>query len=572
MSRISELPRRAWKDDAGPFVDRLSDLLRAPGGSQQLRLAQAGCLLELAAARPTRRRGQVINGRVGIGKTLALALAARVVGAQRPLIVTLGGILKETKGHVDSTRRDWQVPADIVFTSYTALGNLPRKGLDLRSFWHGLDPDFVGCDEVDKLANISAACSQMVAEWRERCPEAWFLPVTATCDVEGLPSYAHTMAWALGEDSPLPLDRDDIEAWSEVIDKGNMLHSAGVCVDLGIPRSSTLPQIRAAFRERLHSAPGVIIDDTPFTGVPLTFQSHALDVGLEDEFVKLRVLGQKADGLDVLPDDDSDEAGEDDPDPEQPDRVLNGQIGETARQYGRGFFYKMDPPAPADWLAARRSYFSWVRAQLQARSFKTEAQARAWADETGLPRYLRWAAIKDSFVPQHRTVWLTRKTLQWAGDWAARNPHGIIWTEHPAVGLELERMTGLTYYGSRGYSAAGKYIEAAPKGQPIIASRRANSVGRNLQYKWNCMLFLQPLGKSRLLEQAAGRVHREGIETWSSEVRADVLLCCSEDVRAVAKTLASAERTCSSIYSQKAATCEWGHVSDADLPQTTAFC
>jgi hypothetical protein len=85
------------------------------------------------------------------------------------------------------------------------------------------------------------------------------------------------------------------------------------------------------------------------------------------------------------------------------------------------------------------------------------------------------------------------------------------------------------------------------------------------------MLFLQPLTKSRLVEQAAGRVHREGIETWATSVHADVLLTCSEDVRSVTKTLASAERTCDSIYSQKVATCTWDHVEDAALPQTTAF-
>lgn len=571
MSRVSALPRRDWKVDAAPFVDRLTGLLKTPGGAQALRLPQAGCLLELGAARATRRRGQFLNGRVGIGKTLALALAARMVGAQRPLIVTLGGILKETKNHVDRCRADWQVPVDIVFTSYTALGNLPRKGLDLRSFWHGLDPDFVGCDEVDKLANMSAACSQMVAEWRDRCPDGWFLPVTGTCDVEGLPSYAHTMYWALGEDSPCPTTAEDIAAWNEVIYQGNMLHAAGVCHDLGIPRNSTLSQIRAAFRERLHSAPGVIIDDTPFTGVPLTFHSHVLDVELEDEYVRLRTLGQKADGIDVLPDGEEPEDGDEDPDPDQIERVANGQTSECARQYGRGFFYKMDPLPPADWLAARRSYFSWVRHELEARHFKTEAQARAHAEQIELPRWRRWAAIKDSFVPQYRTVWLTRKTLEWAADWAKRNPTGIIWTEHTAVGRELERMTGLTYYGGRGYSAAGKYIEDAPAGTPIIASRRANSIGRNLQYKWNCMLFLQPLGKSRLLEQAAGRVHREGIETWSSAVRADVLLTCTEDVRSVTKTLASAQATAQNIYSQKAASCEWAHVDDADLPLTAAF-
>lgn len=566
MSRQSELPSRDWRLNAEPFRERLSDLLRAPGGSQTLRLAQTGGLLELPVC-----GGLFMNGRVGIGKTLTLALAGRMVKAQRILIVTLGGILTETKNHIDAVRGQWNIPVDIVYVSYTTLSNMPRKGLDLRSIWHGLDPEIICCDEVDKLANLGAACTQMILEWRERCPDAYLLAVTATCDVEGLPSYAHTMAWALGERSPLPIDRDDIVAWSEVIDKGDMLHARGVCVDLGIPRGSSLEQIRAAFRARLHSAPGVIIDDTPFTGVPLTIKSHVVDVGLEEEFVKLRVLGQKADGVDVVPDDVEQEDDGDDPDPEHIDRVGSGQAAEVAKQYGRGFFYKMTPPAPAEWLAARRGYLGWVRRELEAGNFKTERVARDYAIEHNVRQWQRWDAIQHSFIPQFRTVWLSHKTLDWAKAWAAANPRGIIWTEHTAVGLELERYTGLVYYGGRGMSAAGRYIEDAPAGQPIIASRRANSVGRNLQYKWNCMLFLQPLGKSRLFEQALGRVHREGIETWASSVHADVLLCCTEDSRSVTKTLATGRATSQNIYSQKVATTPWAHILPEDLPMTTAF-
>lgn len=561
MSRISELPRRDWRAQAAPFGDRLSALLRDPWGQQTLRAAQTGGLLELAA----RRRGQVLNGRVGIGKTLALALAPTVVQAKRPLFLTLGGILKETKNHVGALRMHWQISPDIVFSSYTVLGNMPRKGIDLRHFWHGLDPDCLMCDEVDRLSNLGAGVTQIVGEWRERCPDATFLAATATLDVEGMTSYAHTMRWALGADSPLPLTRDDVEAWAEVIDKGEMLKASWVCQDLGIPKNSTLSQIRSAYRERLHTAPGVIIDDTPFTGVPLTIESHVVEVGLDDEFELLRTLGQKADGIDVLPDDaESDDEEED----QQPDRVANGQVASVARQYGRGFFHKTWPLPPADWLAARRSYFGWVRGELESGRFRTEGEARAHAKQHSLRAWERWAAIRDSFVPQRHTVWLSDVVLRWALDWGQRVDGGVIWVENPAVGVELSRLSGWAFYHNRGYSASGQYIEDAPARRTIIASRPANSVGRNLQYKWNNCLFMQPLSRTDKFEQAVGRIHREG---QTLPVHADVLICCAEDMRSVAKTLASAERTCESIYSQKAATTPWKHVKTRDLPKRPAF-
>ena len=111
-------------------------------------------------------------------------------------------------------------------------------------------------------------------------------------------------------------------------------------------------------------------------------------------------------------------------------------------------------------------------------------------------------------------------------------------------------------------------FEDAPARRTIIASRPANSVGRNLQYKWNNCLFLQPLGRTDKFEQAVGRVHREN---QTLPVHVDVLICCTEDMRSVAKTIASAERTCESIYSQKAATTPWAHVRTRDLPNRPAF-
>lgn len=566
--RIRNLPRRDWRAQAAPFVERLSDALRAPGGDQILRLAQAAGLLEGPAV-----GGLVVNGRVGIGKTAQLALMPRVLGAKRPLILTMGGIKRETIKHIGRIRSQWLAPVDIVVESYTKISNMPRKGESLESLWPdpsqprgGWAPDFIGCDEVDRLGNPGAAMTRVLEEWREDNPEAFFMGVTGTLDDHGLAGYAHIFAWALGYGSPLPLAREDIEAWHEVVTKGDMTHAVQVCQDLGIPKSSGLDDIRAAFKSRLHSTPGVIVEDTPFVAVPLTIQSHLLDLGLEAEFRRLRELGQKIDGVDVLPDEpDADEAQEDRPEAEV-DRVAGGMISEVARQYGRGFCYKLDPLPPEEWLRARRRYFGWVRAQLEERRFYTAAQCREHAERHALKVWREWREIEPTFVPNSKIVWMSRAALDWAQAWGTAAP-GIIWTEHTAVGLELERQTGWTYYGGRGLSAKGAYIEDAPKHKTMIASRRANSVGRNLQFHLDRMLFLQPITRP---EQALGRLHREGIETWSSGVHADVLVTCSEDLRAIGKARQLARGTHASFYSQKIAQCPWRHVERPE-PAPWAF-
>jgi hypothetical protein len=558
VSRIANLPRRDWRVDAAPYVEPLSALLRAPGGEQTLRLPQASALLELGTY-----GGTVLQGRVGIGKTLVLAAGPRVCNATRPLILTLGGIKKETHNHFVKLRKHWQLPIETILASYTDISNFPRLGKSLDTMWAAGGPNFIGCDEMDKLSNLGAAVTGQINEYLEAYPETHFMGATGSCDRNGVLSYWHIANWALRERSPLPRSPEDADAWAEVIDRAEMGRRGWVCHDLGISKESGLREIRAAYRSRLHSAPGFIVEDSPFDGVPLTFASRMIDIGLEEEYTRLRELGQRPDGLDVLPDDGTED---DTQEAIQVDRVANGNISEVARQFGRGFFYKCDPLPPIEWMAARRGYFSYVRRQLAAGAFYTEAQVRQDAETRGVPAWTHWRDVKPTFVPQYRTVWLSSKALEACAAWGAEVGSGVIWTEHPAFGLELERHTGWTYYGGRGLSRSGKYIENDPGGM-IIASRRANSVGRNLQYKWHTCLFSQPVTKAGDLEQGAGRFHRED---QIHPVHCDVLIACSEDMHAVAKSRSEGKRTQECIYSQKAAMNPWAHVGWPD-PLTPAF-
>lgn len=554
MSRISSLPRRDWRQLAEPFVEALTNILKTSGGQQRLRLGQTGALLELALT------GLVEQGRVGIGKSLVLALAPTVLGSTRPLIMTTGGLRQETWDHIQAMRRDWQIVPDLQILSYTALSNYPRQGKTLRDLWPE-GPNYIGCDEIQNLANVrGAAVAKQVHDWTVEEPECVIVGASGSLDLEGLPSFAHIFDWSLRDKSPMPRTPHEVATWSQVIDEDEPAGSVAVCADLDIPRNSTPEQIRAAFRERIWSAPGVIVDDTPFTGVPLTVKEHLLDVKHEAEYEQLRELGQRPDGTDVLVDDLLvDTLPEDSATPAEPDRVAGGRVAETARQFGSDFYYKMWPPAPPEWLKKRSKYFKHVRARIGDGLFLTEAQVRAEAIEHDRKVWTEWEAIRPSFVPQYQTVWLGDTLAEWLEAWGKEGP-GIVWTEHVCLGPHLHEKLGWQYFGGKGRGLDRTKITDGPRPSPvpILASRRANGTGRNLQFQWNRCCFIQPVGRSYIFEQTSGRIHREGQE---QPCTVDILMRCTEDFRAREQVLAGAKRTSEKFYSQKACAVPWEKVT-----------
>lgn len=530
MTRISELARRDWRARASPFTESLSALLRTDE-TAHLRLVQAAALLELAE-----NEGVFVNGRVGVGKTLAAALApAMFEGAVRALVLVPGSMREATNAHFAELRMQWKLPADTLLRTYNFISNLPRQDKSLEDlFGEGRGPTMIICDEADKVRNIrTAACGRQIADYMVAHPECMFVVVTGTCDVEGLLDYGHLLDWCLRDRSPLPRTAHELQDWSDVVDKGDMRKAQWICQDLGIDQQSTLKQIRAAYRDRLTSTPGIIIEDSPFEDVPLTVAEHCIDPGCDADFQRLRELGQRPDGADLAPGDE--------------DELTS--IWPVARRMGRGLCYIFDPPPPRDWSRARSKYFGWVRRQIGISEFYTERVARAWADANEEPAWTEWRDIKDTYTPQTRVLWLSDVVLHWCWRWGQQGP-GIIWVDDVAFGEALADCTGWTYYGAGNRPR----IEDAPGARPCIASRRAHGTGRNLQFQWSRMLFTAPPNTSRDFEQNVGRLHREG---QVHPVHVDILLTCHEDFGSIRKVLRGARRTAESLYAQKANSVKW---------------
>ena len=566
MSRYAALPARDWRPTAAKYQAPLTAALRAPDGTQTLRPMQAAGLIELGLY-----KGVVVVGRVGVGKTLLLALAARVVKAQRPLMLFPGGSRQGIMNHLAEIAQDWQLPPHLEFRSYTEISNMPRRGARIRDLFGGQGPDLIVADEVHTLRNLGgrgrggmgagSALAIQLHDWAVERPECMFVFATATLDVEGLCDYSHIFDWALRQCSPVPRNAAEAQVWSEVLDQGDQSKASWIAADLGLPADATVDECRAAFKDRVHSTPGVIIDDSPFEGVPLTVTEAVLppDPASEADFERLRTLWQRPDGLDVAPDPDGEQA---DAEEREPDRVQDGSIWSIARRMGRGLCYIYDPLPPQEWRDKRAAYYKWVRKAVRAGRFLTEGVARAWAREHGQAELLEWETIRPTYQPTGKTLWLSTAALDFAERWGRETP-GIIWAEDPAWGLELSRRTGWRYFGSRGRSQDGVHItdrQAEPGTRSAIASGRACGASLNLQYQWHRCLLVPPV-KSYDFEQRVGRFHREG---QTRPVEVTLLFTCREDFVARNKMITSAQRTAKNLYRQKASSNVWPH---ADCPE-----
>jgi hypothetical protein len=534
-SRISRIPRRNWRDRAAE-ASGLNGLLRAPGGSQVLHDIQAVALLEAWEA-----GGVCCYARVGTGKTLILGLLPTLMAAHpthpctRPLIVVPGALREKTEADFAAARAHWKIAHQYWLESYTALAQESRADI-----LEERQPDMLLFDEPDGLRRINATSRRIgrYLEARRLAGKRTFCGFFhATPYRDAITDCSHMINWALGEGSPLPLDPVEIAQWSSWLDQEDGIGEVAFTKYFGLPPAHGQPGgptpdaiewSEDRFRERVTSCPGLILSDDTFTGSELSVNVYNVDPGLNREFEMLRTLWQKPDGWQLL-----DATATDDP-----DEVNTWSIWGVARQLACGFFYVADPTPPKDWMAARKRYADYVRSMIDAPNskFDTEKQVRTACErafERGgrkVPEWAEWMAIRDSFTPRSRPVWVGTHALEAAKAWGAQGP-GVVWVDHVAFGERLAAETGWAYHGQRGLDCNGRRIEDASPDRPVIASRLANQRGRNLQHSFSRNLIMAMPNAGVDFEQLLGRTHRHGQR--AAHVTVDIYCACSEHAKAL---------------------------------------
>jgi len=194
---------------------------------------------------------------------------------------------------------------------------------------------------------------------------------------------------------------------------------------------------------------------------------------------------------------------------------------------------------PREWLQARSEWAAFVREVLsRSRTLDSELQVAQACDAGKLDnsKLETWRAIKDTFKDTTVAVWHDDSALRACVEWM-RKP-GLVWVEHQFFGQCLAEVSGCKYYGAKGLTDKGEFINNADPKVSAIASIDANREGRNLQDKWSRMLVTSPMEGADVWQQTLGRLHRPG--QMADEVEVDVLLGCKEHANAWNRALASA--------------------------------
>lgn len=517
LRRILALPQRTIAVD--DFIDPLSKWLTkthtcTPNcalGVTKLRSLQAAALTEAHD-----HGGLFLVGPIGCGKTAVSVLAPTVFESKRALLVVPGGsIFDKTFEDIRSLSEHWRIVPFEAANDYVPSND--ARGLvatyefldrpDHADFLFEYAPDLLIFDEAHKLKSKSRSTRRRVARYLQAC-KVPVLIMSGTPAKRSIRDFVHTMEWALGCNSPLPVVESDAIDWSLCLDAGvrpeqrlapGALHIFG----------SDIRSIRQGVRHRLFATPGCVAAEfeAPPCAIDLTLRNVPLSAAEDEPYRLLREDWTTPDGHEFV------------------DAV---ELWRHARELAMGFYGVWDPRPPQAWMQARRDWYSAVR-EFLSRSHKldTERQIRDEIERKPghrLERYLRtWDAIKDTFTPNSVPRWVGDSALLYAANWLQGG--GIAWVEHIPFGERLEALCGVPFFSEGGRSSTGLSIVSF-RGRACISSY-ANATGLNLQhFDRSLICSIKPTGIT--WDQTMGRLARPGQR--SERVSFDVMISCKEQL------------------------------------------
>ena len=451
--------------------------------------------------------------RVGGGKTLISLLVPVLLKANRPVLICPASLVDKTESDRRRYAKDFKVAQHLRILSYEMLGRVR-----MADEFHRYRPDLIIADEAHRLKNKKAACTRRVARYMKEAPATKFVALSGTMMKRSIKDFAHLLRWSLKEKAPIPMEDHEVEEWALALDdQTNPL----VTMNPG-PLGETQEQARAWFSRKLRNTPGIVIADAEqdtAASLRITALEYEVNQETENAFRRLRDSWETPSGFAFS------------------EAVM---LWKFARELALGHWIEWDPPAPKEWLDARRNWARFVREVLsRSRTYDSELQVRLavrqGALKNGQDKLKEWEANHRNFIPSPVDRWHDSNALLACAKWAAGGP-GIIFTGHTFFGRKLAHDISAPYYGQEGKTDQGQKIEDEKGDRTIVASLQANGTGRNLQTFSRALITTNVNGGDQL-EQLLGRLHRQGQQ--ADEVEFTFLMGCYEHIDGFARALES---------------------------------
>ena len=500
--RVCQLPLRDYS------AADLTHKYAKKGCTWRLRPIQSQALAALEDA-----KGGLFSIGVGWGKTLIGFLAAHATKSKFTIFLAPASTCAQLESNYMKLKGQFKLgPVEIV--SYGRLSRPDGSDLLERLAEPYKDEEIIiVCDEVHRIKRKESARTKRVIRFLREHQAVRFVGMSGTLTSKGLKDMAHIAEMALRENSPLPRDRNHINAWAECIDvdgqPGDTDWKTVVPLwklynDESVFRSrykDRRTRIRKAFQQRFRTSPGVVASVEGALGCSL-------------ELLKMPLLTPPSieNALELAVDEEATPDGDVFKDDSSQWRAL--------RQISAGFYYRWvwpDGEADEDWLDARYEWSRCVRRELSysakqgydspllvanqvARELEEGRRGfihRAWALWFG-------SGLSKQKAPPTEAVWIDDFLIRDAVAWAGRQEEPVIlWYESKAVEDKL-RENGIPVYG-----AGNNPPETGPT---CAMSIRAHGVGKNLQHGWSSQLALELPSSGTVWEQLLGRTHRPGQE------------------------------------------------------------
>ena len=209
--------------------------------------------------------------------------------------------------------------------SYESLGRV-RMAQELENY----HPDLIIADEAHRLKNPRAACTRRVARYMKDHPTVPFVALSGTIMRHSIKDFAHLLIWALKDQAPVPLDKDELEEWAQCLDDDDPMARMAPG-----PLGATVEEAREGFQRRLTSHPGIVIYQSEDTAASLRIEAleYQVNAATEGAFKVLRAEWATPTGYTFS------------------EAIM---LWKFARELALGHWVEWDPHAPQEWLDARQ--------------------------------------------------------------------------------------------------------------------------------------------------------------------------------------------------------------------------